>query len=55
VCETPPGIREVELFQETAITEVKEWVTKCSVPKRETPQRTDAKSAMPPDSPLGII
>jgi hypothetical protein len=41
--------------QEIAITEVKGWVTKYSVPKKETHRRTDALSTIPSDSPLGKI
>jgi hypothetical protein len=37
------------------MTEIKGWITKNSVPKGETPKRTDASSTIPPDSPLGII
>jgi hypothetical protein len=41
--------------QEIATTEVKGWITKNSVPKRETHKRTDVSSIIPLDSPLGII
>jgi hypothetical protein len=40
--------------QEIVTTEVKGWITKNSVPKGETPKRTDASSTIPMDSPLGI-
>jgi hypothetical protein len=41
--------------REIATTEVKGWITKNSVAKRETHKRTDASSTVPLDSPLGII
>jgi hypothetical protein len=34
-----------------ATTEVKEWITKNSVPKKETNKRTEASSTFPLDSP----
>jgi hypothetical protein len=40
---------------EIATAEVKGWITKNSVPKRETPKKTDATSTIPLDIPLGII
>jgi hypothetical protein len=39
---------------EIATTEVKGWITKNSVLKRETHKRRDASSTIPLDSPLGI-
>jgi hypothetical protein len=45
----------VSSSQEIATTEVKGWITKDSVPKRETHKRTEASSTIPLDSPLGII
>jgi hypothetical protein len=35
--------------QEITKTEVKRWITKNSVPNRETHKRTDASSTIPPD------
>jgi hypothetical protein len=40
---------------EIVTTEVKGWIANHSVPKGETPKRTDASFTIPPDSPLGII
>jgi hypothetical protein len=39
---------------EIATTEVKGWVTKNSIPKRETHKRMDASSTILLDSPLRI-
>jgi hypothetical protein len=56
VCKTPLRInRGFSFSQEIVITGVKGWITKNSVPKRETHKRTDASPTIPPNSPLGII
>jgi hypothetical protein len=54
VCETPPGIREVELFLGNSHNQGC-VDNKNSVPKREMPNRADTSSTIPLDSPLGII
>jgi hypothetical protein len=56
VCKTPLRVNGgLSFSREIVTTEVKGWITKNSVPKVETPKRTDASSTIPLDSCLGII
>jgi hypothetical protein len=56
MCKTPLRVNgELNFTQEIAVTEVKGWITKNSVPKREAHKRTDSSSTTPPDRPLSII
>jgi hypothetical protein len=54
-CKTPSRVnRGLSFSQEIVTTEVMGWITENSVLKGENPERRDASSAIPQDSPLGI-
>jgi hypothetical protein len=47
--------RELSFPWEIATTQIKGWISKNSVSKRETHKKTDASSTIVLDSTLGII